>query len=90
MNLVKYITSKEYRLQIKRRRLLRDAIEEAKFLHNTTGRKYYVIDLGKGFMCVTMSMVNDMKSKGLLRKSFDFMSLDRIAEYVTKDQTKPR
>lgn len=84
MNLVKYITSKQYRQKEAHIKKIEAAKAEADRLHKATGYKYYVIVWGDGYKSVNMQWVNRMKKMKLLPKSYDWLRLEKYSVYVTK------
>ena len=86
MNLLKYITSKNYRENITDIRRIEAAKKEADRLHAATGWKYYVLAWGNEYRAVNMTWVNRMKKIGMLPKNYDAVRLEKFAIYVTKQK----
>ena len=84
MNILKYITDKDYRETERDLRKLEAAKKEADRLHAATNYKYYVISWKNGYRLVTMTWVNRMKRLGLLPKAYDAIRLEKYSVYVTK------
>lgn len=83
MDLIKYITSKQYRQTESDIKEMESAKADADRLHNATGYKYYVIRWAKGYKSVNMQWVNSMKKAGLLPKSYDWLRLEKYSVYIT-------
>jgi len=83
MNLIKYITSKQYRENKAAIKAIEEAKAEALRLSNATGYKYYVIAWGGGYKSVNMQWVNRMKKMKLLPKSYDWVRLGKYSVYIT-------
>ncbi len=84
MNVIKYITSKDYRQKEADIKKIEEAKAEAERLHAATGYKYYVINWADGYKCVNMSWINKMKKAGLLPKSYDWLRLEKYSVYITQ------
>ena len=83
MNVIKYITSKDYRANRADIKKIEIAKAEALRLHDATGYKYYVIGWKDGYKSVNMQWVNRMKKAGLLPKSYDWLRLEKYSVYIT-------
>ncbi len=83
MNVIKYITDKQYRKNQADIKAIEAAKAEALRLHEATGYKYYVIAWANGYKSVNMQWVNRMKKAGLLPKTYDWLRLEKYSVYVT-------
>ena len=84
MNIIKLITSFEYRQEWFLMRAMNKAKRTADKLHKLTGYKYYVIMYGKKLTPVNMVWINRMKKLGLWPKRYDALQLEKESYYVTK------
>lgn len=60
------------------------AIKEADEKKELTGRKHYVLYLQRKYYVFTRKQIVNLKNKGIITKSIDFMKLDSVAFYITK------
>lgn len=83
MDLIKYITSKEYRANERSVKKIEEAKKEADRMKGLTGYKYYVINWADGYKVVNMQWINRMKKAGLLPKTYDWLRLEKYSVYIT-------
>ena len=66
------------------KKLFKKAKITADYLHNKTGKKYYVIRGRRGYEVINSYQINKLKKMGIVKKSTTFVQLQEIADYIAQ------